>query len=44
MPIKQFIKIISPSGDDRLRMKINTEKGRITNMVVQYEAKFDGYT
>ena len=41
MPIKEFTKIISPSGDDRLRMKINTEKGRIINMVVQYEAKFD---
>ena len=40
MPEKEFTKIISPSGDDRLRIKINTEKGKVVEMVVQYEAKF----
>ena len=40
MPRKEFVKIISPSGDDRLRLRIRTEKGQIADMVVQYEAKF----
>jgi len=37
---KEFIKVISHSGDDRLRLKIETEKGKVVDMVVQYEAKF----
>jgi len=37
---KEFTKVISHSGDDRLRLKIETEKGKVVNMVVQYEAKF----
>jgi hypothetical protein len=37
---KEFSKIISPSSDDRLRIKIETERGKVVNMVVQYEAKF----
>ena len=41
MPEKEFTKIISPMGDDRLRIKIVTDKENIVNMVVQYEAKFD---
>lgn len=41
MAKKEFTKIISPSGDDRLRIKIETEKGRVVDMVVQYEAKFE---
>lgn len=38
---KEFSKLISPSQDDRLRVKIQTEKGNLVDMVVQYEAKFD---
>ena len=41
MPKKMFTKMISPSGNDRLRIKINTEKGKVVDMVVQYEAKFN---
>jgi len=41
MSEKKFTKIISPSGEDRLRIKIITDKGNVVNMVVQYEAKFD---
>ena len=37
---KEFIKVISHSGDDRLRLKIETEKGKVVDIVVQYEAKF----
>jgi hypothetical protein len=40
MPIKEFTKNISPSGEDRLRMRIETEKGKVKDIVVQYEAKF----
>lgn len=38
---KEFTKTISSSGDDRLRLKIETEKGEVVDIVVQYEAKFD---
>ena len=38
---KEFTKLISPSEDDRLRLKIETEKGKVVDIVVQYEAKFD---
>jgi len=41
MAQKEIIKIISPSGDDRLRVKIKTEKGKVVNLMVQYEARFD---
>ena len=37
---KEFTKGISHSGDDRLRLKIETEKGKVVDIVVQYEAKF----
>ncbi len=40
MSIKEFTKNISPSGEDRLRMRIETEKGKVKDIVVQYEAKF----
>jgi hypothetical protein len=40
MPIKEFTKNISPSGEDRLRIRIETEKGKVKDIVVQYEAKF----
>jgi len=41
MTEKEFTKLISQSGDDRLRLKIETEKGKVVDIVVQYEAKFD---
>jgi len=41
MSEKVFTKIISPSGDDRLRVKINIEKGKVVDIVVQYEARFN---
>lgn len=40
MAIKEFTKDISTSGEDRLRMRIETENGRVVDIVVQYEAKF----
>lgn len=39
---KEFIKKISPSSGDRLRLRIETEKGKIVDIVVQYEAEFGG--
>jgi len=38
---KEFTKTISHSGNDRLRLRIKTEKGKVVDIVVQYEAKFD---
>jgi len=40
MSIKEFTKNISPSGEDRLRLRIETEKGKVKDIAVQYEAKF----
>ena len=31
---KEFTKVISQSGDDRLRLKIETEKGKVIDIVV----------
>ncbi|MCL4537807.1 MAG: hypothetical protein M1610_09480 [Nitrospirae bacterium] len=39
MGSKEFTKEISPDGDDRLRIKIIVEKGAVTDVVIQYEAK-----
>lgn len=39
---KEFVKVISPSGEDRLRLKIETKMGRVVDIVVQYEAKIGG--
>lgn len=36
---KEFSKELSPKGEDRLRIKINVEKGKVIDVVVQYEAK-----
>ncbi|MBM4141315.1 MAG: hypothetical protein FJ242_07525 [Nitrospira sp.] len=36
---KEFTKKLSPDGDDRLRIKINIEKGKVTDIVVQFESK-----
>ena len=35
---KEFSKIISPDAEDRLQVRIATEKGKVINIVVQYEA------
>jgi len=40
MSVKEFTKNISPSGEDRLRLRIETEKGKVKDIAVQYEAKF----
>jgi hypothetical protein len=42
MPTKEFTKIISLSGEDRLRIRIATQKGKVVNVMVQYEAKITG--
>ena len=38
---KEFVKIISPDENDRLRLKIVVEKGTVVDIVVQYEARFE---
>lgn len=42
MSDKEFLKLISPDGEDRLRVKIKTERGKVVNIVVQYEAMIRG--
>ena len=39
MGSKEFTKILVPDGTDRLRIKIITEKGIVTDVVIQYESK-----
>ena len=39
---KEFIKTISTEGNDRLRIRIVTEKGQVVNIMVQYEANIAG--
>ena len=39
MGSKEFTKILVPDGTDRLRIKIITERGRATDIVIQYESK-----
>jgi len=39
MGIKEFTKEISPDGNERLRIKIVAQKGKISDIVVQYESK-----
>ncbi len=41
MAKKEFVKVISPSNDDRLRLRIETKKADVVDIFVQYEAKFD---
>jgi len=36
---KEFTKELSPEGEDRLRIRLNIEKGKVIDVVVQYEAK-----
>lgn len=41
MGTKEFLKIISPDGENRLRVKIVVEKGKVVDIVVQYEARLE---
>jgi hypothetical protein len=36
---KEFTKILTPEGEDRLRIKITAEKGEVIDVVVQFESK-----
>ncbi|MBM4054539.1 MAG: hypothetical protein FJ264_07695 [Planctomycetes bacterium] len=36
---KEFTKNLSLDGDDRIRIKISTEKAIVTDVVIQYESK-----
>ena len=36
---KEFTKELSPDGEDRLRVRINVDKGKVKDVVVQYESK-----
>ncbi len=36
---KEFTKNLTPEGDDRLRIKIGMEKGKVRDIVVQLESK-----
>jgi len=36
---KEFTKELSPDGEDRLRVRINVEKSKVIDAVVQYELK-----
>ena len=38
MPEKEFAKLLGNLGTDRLRIWLRTERGQITDVVVQYEA------
>jgi len=42
MKRKEFTKTISVDENDRLRIRIGTEKGRVVNIMVQYEAMIAG--
>ena len=39
MGIKEFTKELSLDGEDRLRIKIEIEKGKVKGVVAQYESK-----
>jgi hypothetical protein len=36
---KEFAKKLTPEGDNRLRIKVETVKGKVTDIVVQLETK-----
>ncbi len=36
---KEFTKELSPDGEDRLRVRINVDKGKVVDVVIQYESK-----
>lgn len=35
---KEFLKILDKFGDDKMRVKLQTEKGELTDVVFQYES------
>ncbi len=39
---KEFTKELSPDGDDRLRIRINVEKGKVRDVFIQYESRIRG--
>ena len=39
VPEKEFIKLLGDLGTDRLRIRLHTERGQLTDVVVQYEAQ-----
>lgn len=41
MGAKEFLKIISPEGENRLRLRIVVEKRKVVDIIVQYEAKLE---
>jgi len=41
MAIKEFLKKLGTLHKDRLRVKIETQKGKVKSFVIQYEAKID---
>jgi hypothetical protein len=36
---KEFTKLLTPEGEDRLRVRIVIEKSKVKDVVIQYEAK-----
>lgn len=42
MKSKEFLKTVSIDGNDRLRIRISTERGQVVNIMVQYEANVVG--
>lgn len=38
---KEFIKYLDKDGEERLRLKIQTKKGQVLDIVVQYESFID---
>lgn len=41
MADKEFIKYLDKEGNERLRLKIKTEKGEVIDIVIQYESFID---
>ena len=41
MKQKEFFKILNREGTDRLRVRLETEKGELINIIVQYESLID---
>ena len=41
VPKKEFTKLLGDFGTDRLRIRLRTERGRIRDVMVQYEALID---
>ena len=41
MPKKEFIKYLDKNGNERLRVKIETIKGKLADIVFQYESFID---